>query len=98
MKELDIETKDIDRLFLAGAFGNYIRPESARRIGLFPDIDLAQIQFIGNAAGSGAKEVLLSRQARLHAEQLATEIEYVELAGRAEFQDLFGECMFFPDQ
>ena len=98
MKELAVELKDIDRVFLAGAFGNYIRPESARRIGLLPDIELARIQFIGNAASAGAKEVLLSRQARQHAEQLATEMQYVELAGRAEFQDIFGECMFFPQQ
>ena len=98
MKELGVELKDIDRVFLAGAFGNYIRPESACRIGLLPDIELARIQFIGNAAGAGAKEVLLSREAREHAEQLATQMQYVELAGRAEFQDLFGECMFFPEK
>jgi uncharacterized 2Fe-2S/4Fe-4S cluster protein (DUF4445 family) len=98
MQQMQIELTDIDRLYLAGAFGNYIRPESARRIGLLPDVPLEKIQFVGNAAAAGAREVLLSRSARGHAVQLAREIEYLELAGRSEFQTLFSENIFFPEK
>jgi len=97
INHLGIETSNIDRLYLAGAFGNYIRPESARRIGLLPDIELAKIQGVGNAASTGAKEVLLNKQARQHAEQLSREIEYVELASRKEFQEIFTSSMMFPE-
>ena len=97
INHLGIDTSNIDRLYLAGAFGNYIRPESARRIGLLPDIELAKIQGIGNAASTGAKEVLLSKEARHHAEQLSKEIEYVELASRKEFQEVFSHSMMFPE-
>ena len=96
MHVLEIEPDQISRLYLAGAFGNYIRPESARRIGLLPNIELSRIQPIGNAAGTGAREVLLSRLARKHAKELSVEMEYIELAGRAEFQDIFGGSMMFP--
>ncbi|MBN2376516.1 MAG: DUF4445 domain-containing protein [Sedimentisphaerales bacterium] len=96
MHVLEIEPDQISRLYLAGAFGNYIRPESARRIGLLPNIELSRIQPIGNAAGTGAREVLLSRLARKHAKELSVEMEYVELAGRADFQDIFGSSMMFP--
>jgi len=96
MHLLKIEPDQINRLYLAGAFGNYIRPESARRIGLLPNIELSRIQPIGNAAGTGAREVLLSRLARKHAKELSVEMEYIELAGRAEFQDIFGKSMMFP--
>ncbi len=96
MHLLEIEPDQISRLYLAGAFGNYIRPESARRIGLLPNIELGRIQSIGNAAGTGAREVLLSRLARKHAKNLSVEMEYIELAGRAEFQDIFGKSMMFP--
>jgi uncharacterized 2Fe-2S/4Fe-4S cluster protein (DUF4445 family) len=98
LRRMEVELADIDRLYLAGAFGNYIRRESARRIGLLPDIPLEKIQFIGNAAAAGAREVLLSRSARCHAETLARDIQYVELAGQPEFQTIFGDSMFFPEK
>jgi len=98
LKQLKITPNDIDHLYLAGAFGNYIRPKSARRIGLLPDIPLEKIIPIGNAAGTGAKQVLLSQQARKHAESLAKEIKYLELAGKLEFQTIYSDAMFFPDQ
>ncbi len=98
MNHMKIPLTDIEHLYLAGAFGNYIRPESARRIGLLPDLPLEKILFIGNAASTGAREVLLSREARYRGEELAREMEYVELAGRADFQNIFADCMFFPEQ
>ena len=98
MRQMRIETVDIEHLYLAGAFGNYVRPESARRIGLLPDMPLEKIQFVGNAAAAGAREVLICREARQHARTLARRIEYVELAGRSEFQTLFSDCMFFPEK
>lgn len=98
MHHRQMQPRQIGHLYLAGAFGNYIRPESARRIGLLPDLPLEKILFIGNAASTGAREVLLSRQARYRAEQLAREMEYVELAGRPDFQNLFADCMFFPEK
>jgi len=95
-QKLGIKLEDINRLYLAGAFGNYIHPASARRMGLLPNLPLEKIQFVGNAASTGAKEVLLSRLARRHGEELAREIEYVELAGRSEFQEIFSDSLFFP--
>jgi uncharacterized 2Fe-2S/4Fe-4S cluster protein (DUF4445 family) len=96
--ELQIEVGDIDHVYLAGAFGNYIQPDAARRIGLLPDLEATKIQPIGNAAFAGAREVLLSREARRHGEQLARQIQYVELAGRSDFQDLFTQHLFFPNE
>ena len=95
MRQMNIELSDIDRLYLAGAFGNYIRPESAKRIGIIPNLPMEKILLVGNAAAAGAKEVLLSRKIRAHTEELARQIEYLELAGRPEFQDLFSESLFF---
>ena len=88
---------EFDRIYLAGAFGNYIRPESARRMGLLPDVVLEKIQFVGNAAGAGARDVLIHQTLRREVEQVARDTEYVELAGRSEFMELFSEYMFFPE-
>ena len=94
-KKVGIEDSDIKQIFLAGAFGNYIRRESALRIGLLPDVPAERIHFVGNAAGSGAQMILLSRHWRKLAEELASRIEYVEIADEPEFQTVFAEEMRF---
>ena len=95
MRKLDIEDADIEQIFLAGAFGNCIRPESALRIGLLPTSDTQRIHFIGNAAASGAQMILLSVRSRDHARELARKIEYVEIAHEPDFQDIYADCIMF---
>lgn len=85
---------DLDRVLLAGAFGNYIRPSSAVRVGLLPNVPLERIHFVGNAAASGAQMLLLSDEARQRATTLAQRIEYVEIAHEKTFPDVFAEAMF----
>jgi uncharacterized 2Fe-2S/4Fe-4S cluster protein (DUF4445 family) len=95
MKKLGVEDADVEQIFLAGAFGNYIRPESALHIGLLPTGDTHKLHFIGNAAASGAQMILLSRQNRDHAKELARRIEYVEIAHEPDFQDIYADSMMF---
>lgn len=96
LDELGLQTSDIQKLLLAGAFGNYIRRESAVRTGLLPQIAIQSIHFVGNAAGTGAEMVLISRQARARAARLAREIKYLEIANKPEFQAVFAENLLFP--
>ncbi len=95
IKELGISEADVSRVYLAGAFGNYVRPESAVAIGLIPRFTNAEIVPVGNAAGSGAKMTLVSRPAREMASEILDQVEYLELSGRPDFQDLFAEAMLF---
>jgi len=96
--ELGVDDDDIHEVLLAGAFGNYIDRQSARVIGLLPSqIPLERIKSIGNAAGVGAKIALLSKKERERAEQVTQDVEYIELCGHANFQNVFMESMFFPD-
>ena len=94
-KKFGLEDSDIKHIFLAGAFGNYIRKESAIRIGLLPDIPAERIVFIGNAAASGAQMLLPGSRARALAKDLARKIEYIEIANEREFQEVFAESMQF---
>ncbi len=94
-QKLGIGDADIQQIFLAGAFGNYIRRESALRIGLLPDVPAERIHFVGNAASAGAQMLLLSRHCRTTAKKLARRIEYVEIAHEPEFQAVFADCMSF---
>jgi uncharacterized 2Fe-2S/4Fe-4S cluster protein (DUF4445 family) len=94
-RKLGISDGDIEQVFLAGAFGNYIRAESALRLKMLPAVLTERIRFVGNAASSGAQMILLSRQCRDKAQQLARKIEYVEIAHEPGFQDVFTDCIAF---
>jgi len=95
MKELRVGPEEVERVYLAGAFGNYVRPESALGIGLIPRFPNAEIVPVGNAAGSGAKMALVSASARAEAVELAARSEYLELSARPDFQGEFVEAMLF---
>ncbi|MFP3896184.1 MAG: ASKHA domain-containing protein [Anaerolineales bacterium] len=95
LKELDCPPEKVERVYLAGAFGNYIQPESALSIGLIPDFTEAEIIPVGNAAGAGAKEVLLARALREKMVEILDHVEYLELSGRPDFQQEFTEAMLF---
>ena len=95
MKELGIGPEDVTEVYLAGAFGNYIRPQAALAIGLLPTFPNAKIIPVGNAAGSGAKMALLSRTAREETRRILERTEYLELSARPDFQDEFSEAMIF---
>jgi len=94
-KKIGLQDGDIKQILLAGAFGNFIRAESAVRIGLLPDVPLECVRFVGNAAVSGAQMILLSTRVRKEAEQLAGKIEYVEIANERDFVDVYTDCMAF---
>jgi uncharacterized 2Fe-2S/4Fe-4S cluster protein (DUF4445 family) len=96
LRELGVEAKDISQVLLAGSFGAYLTPLSAVRIGLVPRIALPRIVSAGNVAGEGAKIAALSLRERAEAESILREVEYVELSGRADFNDLFIDQLAFP--
>ena len=97
-KELGIEDKDIEQVFLAGAFGNYISRESALRIGMLPDVSCEIIHFIGNAANTGAQMTLLSSEMRNRTADITTSIKYIEIAMKKDFQNAFADSMMFPEK
>ena len=96
MNELGISSHDLVDIYLAGSFGNYINPHSARLIGLVPPLPVERIKAVGNTAGEGAKMALLSFRERQIAESLPHIVEYHELSGRADFNDSFIETLSFP--
>ena len=96
MQKLDIHAEDLHEVLLAGSFGSYINPASARTIGLVPWVPIERIVAVGNAAGEGAKIALLSFREREAANRIPEFIEYLELSGRMEFNDIFTEALAFP--
>jgi len=98
LRMADLGPDDLEAVLLAGAFGNFIRPRNARRIGLLPPIPLEKIRFVGNAASTGAKVALLSEGRREVADRIAGSAEHVDLSLDPEFQMEFGMAMMFPEE
>ncbi|HWE32686.1 MAG TPA: ASKHA domain-containing protein [Solirubrobacteraceae bacterium] len=96
LRDLGVEPDEIGQVLLAGSFGAYLKPLSAVRIGLVPSLALPRIVSAGNVAGEGAKIAALSLRERAEAESIVREVEYVELSGRADFNDLFVDNLAFP--
>jgi len=96
LEETGLKARDIDGVFVAGAFGTYIDPLKAVRIGMFPEIDMGMFTQLGNAAGIGAKAILVSRKLRERANQLAKKVEYLELATYPKFFEHFSKGIRFP--
>lgn len=97
LRHLGIGLDDLERVNIAGAFGNFLRKDTAQAIGLVPNIDPEKVQFIGNAAGVGARMALVDASARERANGISETCEYVELAGHPEYQDAFVAAIPFPE-
>lgn len=93
LHQVGAEPGDVEQLLLAGAFGNYIRRESALAIGLIPSVAAERIASIGNAAGVGARLMLCSLSERKRAQEIARNTRHVELSEREGFYDRFADAM-----
>ncbi|HEU5362767.1 MAG TPA: ASKHA domain-containing protein, partial [Gaiellaceae bacterium] len=95
-RDLGIEPAEIAQVLLGGSFGSYLTPASAVKIGLVPKLPVTRIVAAGNVAGEGAKIAALSVTERAAANAVLDEVEYVELSGREDFNDLFIDQLSFP--
>ena len=86
---------DIHTVVVAGAFGNRLGFGSAIGIGMLPHIPEGRFKAVGNAAGIGARLVLLSEREREAAERIAQEVEYVELTADPNFATSFFNALHF---
>ena len=94
LDEAQLQAEELDAVIVAGAFGTYIDVDSAIAIELLPDLPRERFHQVGNAAGMGAKQALLSLIERERAHQLANEVEYIELTTDPRFSIQFAEAMF----
>jgi len=92
------EVSQIQKVYLAGAFGNYLDPKSACRIGMIPPVLQDRIIPVGNAAGAGAVSCALSAEEFAYAARLAEETDFLELASLPNFQDCYMESLLFEEE
>jgi uncharacterized 2Fe-2S/4Fe-4S cluster protein (DUF4445 family) len=95
LKRWDAGPEELSRIYLAGAFGNYINKASAQRIGML-NVPAERIQPAGNTALLGAKLALFNSIGHdLRFGRILSRIEHVSLADLPEFQEVFVEALGF---
>ena len=97
LQEAECEPADLDEIVVAGAFGSYLDLSSAMRVGLLPAVPLERFRQVGNAAGAGARQMVLSMESRRAAQAIARRVEYLELATHPAFHRGFVNAMSFED-
>ena len=90
LKHLGTSVDNVAKVYLAGAFGNYVQIDSAIAIGLLT-APKELIHSAGNTALRGAKMLLLQTK-----DPALPHIEHLSLAADPSFQDEFADCMTFP--
>jgi len=88
----------LKRVYVAGSFGNYVNPASAKLLGLIPEVPTDIIRFVGNTAIAGAKMCLSSTEARAQAKKIGEEVRYIELGADPGFSKEFAASMYLPHQ
>jgi uncharacterized 2Fe-2S/4Fe-4S cluster protein (DUF4445 family) len=96
IKSLGLKFSDLEHLFIAGGFGNYLDLPGAVAIGLLPDIPLEHVRFIGNSSLTGAKLAILSKEAFAEIENIGKKMTYVDLSTNNRFMDEYSSALFLP--
>jgi len=95
LKEAGIGFSELDEFIVAGAFGTYLDIKSTIRTGMFPPLPVSRFRQVGNAAGMGAKQMLVSAGKRRDAVEIAGKVDYIELTIHPDYMDIFLKAMYF---
>jgi uncharacterized 2Fe-2S/4Fe-4S cluster protein (DUF4445 family) len=96
IKQVGVSFAELERIYVAGAFGRHIAPRQAITLGMLPDLPLTVFESIGNSSLAGAELILLDGKARSESLELARKITYLELNVNQEFMNRFSGAKFIP--
>ncbi|RKY31014.1 MAG: ferredoxin [Candidatus Omnitrophota bacterium] len=96
VKHMELDFKDIKKIFIAGGFGTYLNIDNAIKIGLLPDLERERFIFVGNSSLAGARQILLSYEAMKRANEIARKMSYFELSTEVKYMDEYMAALFFP--
>ena len=96
LSSLDMDVSVLEHIYVAGGIGSGINMENAVRIGMFPDVDRALFQYIGNSSLAGAYALVLSNAAEEKVHELASNMTYLELSTEPKYMEEFVAACFLP--
>ncbi|MEJ2041149.1 MAG: ASKHA domain-containing protein, partial [Desulfosarcinaceae bacterium] len=96
LAEAGLDFSMVDRVYIAGGFGQYLDIDKAVAIGLLPDIDRAKFSYKGNSSIAGAYMALLSGDHRQEALRISTTMTYIDFSSNSRYMDAFTSALFLP--
>lgn len=96
LESMGMNVNDIEQLYLAGGFGNYLDIRSAITIGMLPDVSVSKVQFVGNTSVTGAKMSLFSKDAYEVARTIASKMTYFDLMSNNKYMEEYISANFLP--
>jgi len=89
---LDIEISEIEAIYIAGGFGNYININNVVKTGMI-ELPEEKIHKMGNTALIGAKMFLFSGEEE--STKILEKVRHINLEGDPNFQDIYVDKMLF---
>jgi len=96
IRHMGLDFSEVKKIFIAGGFGTSLDMDSAIAIGLLPDLERDKFIFVGNSSLAGARQMILSGQARKTADEISRKMTYFELSVDAGYMDEYMAALFFP--
>ena len=96
LEKAAITMGDLDKVMIAGQFGAHLPAESLVGTGILPEEVKDKLIYVGNSSKTGAYMALMSARAKQEIEELASEMEYIELAETENYERIFADSMIFP--
>ncbi len=96
LKTLGYKFEDLENIYIAGGFGNYLDTKKSIMLGLFPDVPLQKYKYVGNGSLAGSFLSLISEDKRKEAEDIYKKLTYIELSVSNEFYNEFVSALFLP--
>ena len=95
LEQRHITADELESVEIAGGFGNYLKPESAVRIGMLPKGTLGKLRVMGNTALAGASMLALDGANWERLRSIPAKCRDIELSGRDDFADAFTDNLTF---
>lgn len=97
LDEVGMTFLDLQHVYIAGGFGNYLKIDRAIAIGLLPDLPHDRFHFMGNGSVQGAKMALLSEEAMAYThERIAGAMTSIELSTHPKYMNEYSSTLFLP--
>lgn len=97
LKKANIDMNQLDKVVIAGQFGAHLPADSLVGIGILPEEIRDRLVYVGNSSKTGAYMALMSAEVKQQIEELAHQIDYMELGASEGYERLFAQCLIFPN-
>lgn len=98
LKQAKIDMSELDKVMIAGQFGAHLPADSLVGTGILPEEVKDKLVYVGNSSKTGAYMALMSVKVKKEIEDLAGEMEYMELGASEGYEKLFSQCLIFGDK